>query len=152
MDGMSRQVEANLAALIESTDDLIWSVDLNFQLLAFNSALQADFQDNFGVRIDVGMKAEDYLPPSRSVLWTPLYTRALREGPFKADYPLADGRLLELAFNPIVVDGKKTGALCANISETGCPSTITVGRGKKSHLDEHKQDQYFFRCVGSFGA
>ena len=109
MDGMSRQVEANLAALIESTDDLIWSVDLNFQLLAFNSALQADFQDNFGVRIDVGMKAEDYLPPSRSVLWTPLYTRALREGPFKADYPLADGRLLELAFNPIVVDGKKTG-------------------------------------------
>jgi SRSO17 transposase len=36
-------------------------------------------------------------------------------------------------------------ALCANISETSCPSTITVGRGKKSHLDEHKQDKYFFR-------
>jgi hypothetical protein len=35
--------------------------------------------------------------------------------------------------------------LCANISETSCPSTITVGRGKKSHLDEHKQDKYFFR-------
>jgi len=34
---------------------------------------------------------------------------------------------------------------CANISETSCPSTITVGRGKKSHLDEHKQDKYFFR-------
>jgi hypothetical protein len=43
-------------------------------------------------------------------------------------------------------------ALCANIGETSCPSTITVGRGKKSHLDEHKQDKYFFRCVGSFGA
>jgi len=43
-------------------------------------------------------------------------------------------------------------ALCANISETGCPSTITVGRGKKSHLDKHEQDQHFFRCVGSFGA
>jgi hypothetical protein len=42
--------------------------------------------------------------------------------------------------------------LCANIGETSCPSTITVGRGKKSHLDEHKQDKYFFRCVGSFGA
>ena len=36
--------------------------------------------------------------------------------------------------------------------ETRRPSTITVGRGKKSHFDEHKQDKYFFRCVGSFGA
>ena len=43
-------------------------------------------------------------------------------------------------------------ALCANMCETSSPSTITVGRGKKSHLDEHGQDQYFFRCVGSFGA
>ena len=43
-------------------------------------------------------------------------------------------------------------ALCANISETSCPSTITVGRGKKSHLDKHEQVQFFFRCVGSFGA
>ena len=44
------------------------------------------------------------------------------------------------------------GTLCANMSETSSPSTITVGRGKKSHFDEHKQDKYFFRCVGSFGA
>jgi hypothetical protein len=42
--------------------------------------------------------------------------------------------------------------LCANISETSRSSTITVGRGKKSHFDEHKQDKQFFRSVGSFGA
>ena len=42
--------------------------------------------------------------------------------------------------------------LCANMSETSSPSTITVGRGKKSHFDKHGQDKYFFRCVGSFGA
>ena len=45
-----------------------------------------------------------------------------------------------------------SSALCANISETSSPLTITVGRGKKSHLDEHEQVQFFFRCVGSFGA
>src|ERR1039458_9090722 len=38
--------------------------------------------------------------------------------------------------------------LCANISETSRSSTITVGRGKKSHFDEHKQDKQFFRSVG----
>ena len=53
---------------------------------------------------------------------------------------------------PRVPDEASPETLCANISETSCPSTITVGRGKKSHLDEHKQDKYFFRCVGSFGA
>ena len=54
-------------------------------------------------------------------------------------------RLLVLRMTELV-------ALCANMSETSRPSTITVGRGKKSHFDEHKQDKQFFRCVGSFGA
>ena len=44
------------------------------------------------------------------------------------------------------------GTLCANMSETGSPSTITVGRGKKSHFDKLEQDKLFLRCVGSFGA
>jgi hypothetical protein len=43
-------------------------------------------------------------------------------------------------------------ALGANMCETSGPSSITVGRGKKSHFDDHKQDKHFFRCVGSFGA
>jgi len=49
-------------------------------------------------------------------------------------------------------DAAKLTPLCANMSETGSPSTITVGRGKKSHFDKHEQDKLFFRCVGSFGA
>jgi hypothetical protein len=40
-------------------------------------------------------------------------------------------------------------AHCANMSEKSRPSIITVGRGKKSHFDEHKQDKYFFRCVAA---
>jgi hypothetical protein len=53
-----------------------------------------------------------------------------------------------------LVEGKlSTGVpLCAKMSETSRPWTITVGRGKKSHFDEHKQYKHFFRCVGSFGA
>ena len=43
-------------------------------------------------------------------------------------------------------------SLCAKMSETSSPSIITVGRGKKSHFDEHEQDKHFIRCVGSFGA
>ena len=103
------RADANLAALIESTEDLIWSVDLNHGLLTFNRAFQDNIQRNFGVQSAVGMRPEDLLPPARAALWPPLYERALSEGPFRAEYSLADGRTLELAFNRIVQDGETTG-------------------------------------------
>jgi tetratricopeptide (TPR) repeat protein len=59
------------------------------------------------------------------------------------------------ADNPLILKTRAdlaTTTLCANMSETSSPSTITVGRGKKSHFDNQKQDKQFFRCVGSFGA
>src|ERR1039457_1393228 len=40
--GLPHQAEANLSALIERTNDLIWSVDLDYRLLTFNNALRAD--------------------------------------------------------------------------------------------------------------
>jgi PAS domain S-box-containing protein len=101
--------EANLRALIESTGDPIWSVDLNYRLLAFNRALYDHIEQNLGVRIAVGMRLEDVLPPERAALWPPLYQRALSEGPFQAEYSLIDGRTLEVAFNRIVQDGETAG-------------------------------------------
>jgi len=101
--------EANLLALIESTEDLIWSVDLNYRLLTFNSAWHGAFERSFGVRAVMGMRPEDLLPPARAALWPPLYGRALSEGAFRAEYSLVDGRTLELAFNRIVQDGETTG-------------------------------------------
>ena len=61
---------------------------------------------------------------------------------------------LEMNRGSFVISGPNGSGktLCANISETSRSSTITVGRGKKSHFDEHKQDKQFFRSVGSFGA
>ena len=106
---MQTDAAANLAALIESTEDLIWSVDLNYRVLTFNRALQDNIQRNFGVRIAVGMLPEDLLPPARAALWRPLCDRAVSEGAFRVEYPLVDGRTLELALNRIVQDGETTG-------------------------------------------
>jgi PAS domain S-box-containing protein len=103
------RAEANLAALIESTEDLIWSVDLNYGLLTFNRTFHDNIQRNFGVQSAVGMRSEDLLPPAKAALWTPLYDHALSEGAFRAEYSLVDGRTLELAFNRIVQDGETTG-------------------------------------------
>ena len=101
--------EANLAALLESTGDPIWAVDLNYRLLTFNSAADKAIQGSSGVRAAVGMRPEELLSPARAALWPPLFERALSEGPFRAEYSLPDGRTLELAFNRIVQEGETTG-------------------------------------------
>ncbi len=106
---MPYQAQANLTALIESTEDLIWSVDLNYRLITFNQALQRAFEVGYGIKIESGMSPRNFLPPEKAALFPPLYQRALSEGPFRAEYILGDSRILELSFNPIVTDGVNTG-------------------------------------------
>ena len=106
---MLNQAEANFEALIESTDDLIWVVDLDYRLTLLNSSLRQRFQDSYGVRLEVGLRIQDFLPPERAAHWAPFYERAISEGPFRTDYVMLDGHTLALSFNPIVIDGKTTG-------------------------------------------
>ena len=110
---------AHLHALIESTRDMIWSVDLNYRLVIFNKALSDEFKHNHGIKPKAGMGPRDLLTPDRAALWPPLYERALKEGPFQTEYRMADGRCLELELNPIVEDGQKTGVwvICKDIAE-----------------------------------
>jgi diguanylate cyclase (GGDEF)-like protein/PAS domain S-box-containing protein len=106
---MRIHAEANLSALIESTEDLIWSVDPRYRLITFNRAFQQHYERNFGGPVAPGMTTQELLPPVRAVFWPPLYERALAGEKFRIESIFVDERTLELAFNPIVVDGKITG-------------------------------------------
>ena len=106
---MPNQTEANLSALIESTEDHIWSVDLNCRLVFFNRAFQRHVEQIYGVQVAVGMHPEDMFLPERAAPWRQLFKRALSEGPFRTEYPLLDGHTLEMAFNPIIADGEAMG-------------------------------------------
>jgi diguanylate cyclase (GGDEF)-like protein/PAS domain S-box-containing protein len=108
-EGALQEAKANLSTLIESTEDLIWSVDLDFRLVTFNSALRKNIFETLGVDLELGMRFHELLPPERSVLWLPFYQRVIAQGPFRVEYPLIKPRILELSFNPIVVDGATTG-------------------------------------------
>jgi PAS domain S-box-containing protein len=106
---MLNQAETHLAALIESSEDLIWAVDLNYRLTTFNSALSKHVESNFGVQVEVGMDFLHLHSSEKVVLWTPFYERALSEGTFRTEYSLLFRSTLELTFNPIVIEGKPTG-------------------------------------------
>lgn len=105
----SDAADAHLHALIESTQDLIISVDLDYRLLTFNRAFAEYIEKNWGVTAAVGMGPGDLLSPSQAALWPPLFSRALTEGPFRAEYTLRDDRWLELSFNPITVGHQTVG-------------------------------------------
>jgi diguanylate cyclase (GGDEF)-like protein/PAS domain S-box-containing protein len=102
---------ADLLALIESSADPIWSVDLDFNLLTYNRAFAAELLSSFGLRAKVGLCPEA-LPAERAAIWRSYYERVLGEGRFTAEYPCADGRTLGLAFYPIVSEGRTRGVSC----------------------------------------
>ena len=106
---MSYRAAANLSALIESTEDLIWSVDLDYALLTFNRAMQQSLERNYGVRAEIGKSYIDLLPPQRAAIWSPLLQRAIAEGPFRSEISFPNSRTLEISFNPILVNGQATG-------------------------------------------
>jgi len=101
--------QANITALLESVKDLVWSVDREYRLVTFNTALAEHFRKNCGAQARLGAAPEDFLPPDRAPKWPPLYERALAEGTFLEEYSLSDGRTLELALNPIVREGEPVG-------------------------------------------
>ncbi len=106
---MRIHAEANLSALIESTDELIWSVDPRYRLITFNRAFREYFERNFGGPVVPGIGLLELLPPARAVLWPRLYDRALRGEKFRTELPLSDGRTMDMAFSPIRVDGQISG-------------------------------------------
>lgn len=98
---------ANLLAVVESTKDMIWSVDNNLRLVSYNSALIGYFERNFTTRPSVGARTEDLLDTELAMRWDSMYSRALTSGHFSCEYQLTDGSFVDLSFNPIV-KGKET--------------------------------------------
>ena len=99
----------DLSALIDSTDDFICAVDLDFRLIAFNAALRSYYKVNFGIDAAAGMLPDDLLPPERAAKWYQRYHRVLTEGPFQIESRRADGRTNQINFNKIIFNGEVRG-------------------------------------------
>jgi PAS domain S-box-containing protein len=100
---------ANLTALIESSKDLIWAVDLDLNLIVSNRRLVEHLERSYGTRAQLGSSLSSVLPPERAANWYSLYRRALNEGPYSLEYSMSDGKILEFSFHPVEQDGKTVG-------------------------------------------
>ena len=107
------QNNANLNALIENTNDFIWSIDRDYKLLTANSEFLKDIQPLYNERLSIGslMLDKEKLPDELYEKWKNRYDKALSGNKFKAEQVinirLGNKRFMELSYNPIINDKKK---------------------------------------------
>jgi signal transduction histidine kinase len=107
-----RESQALTNAIVDSTSDMIWSVDpVSFGLLTFNRSLEDYFLKWCGIRLQIGTGPEDHFSTQDLVdRWRGLYQRALSEGPYTLDYNVTAGSsVLQLTFNLLKRDGRVFG-------------------------------------------
>ena len=106
------ELQTTLNAIIDSTHDLIWSVDpVSFGLMTFNQGLRDYFLQGRGIALKPGMRPEDLFPPGEYVeRWRGFYQRALSEGPYTTEYQVyTQNRVLQLSFNVLKQNGNVFG-------------------------------------------
>jgi len=122
-------------AVVDSTSDMIWSVDSKqFGLLSFNKSLYDYFIEERGIQIKQGDRPEELFPPGNHVeIWHDMYTKAIKNGSYSIEYKVYSGtRILELKFNLLKRDNE-----IFSISVFG--KDITERKQKEKMLQESEE-------------
>jgi phosphate/phosphite/phosphonate ABC transporter binding protein len=105
--------QANLKALIESTDDVIVSFDRDGKLLICNSKFAEVVKKSSGLDIEPGMNLLEITPPDQKNFWQNVYKRALEGKRFTEVMTYhkntENQRYYHITFNPIIKNGKVVG-------------------------------------------
>lgn len=111
-------LQADLTALIENTDDIIVFRDLEGRILFKNEAFKTVTRRLFGVEVETGMSTTDLLPPDKKKYWEDVLSRVLRgeriREEFSYTFDNGDIRHYDISFNPVIKDGKIVG--CSEIN------------------------------------
>ena len=92
----------SLSALIESSEDPIWSVGLDFGILTINRAARQILEKGIGSQAPIGARPADLIEPAEAAIWNGFYERALADGSLRVEHTVPSGRTLEMTFNRIV--------------------------------------------------
>lgn len=133
-------------ALINSTNDLIWSVSSDFKLIAANQAYVNTIKEITGITIKAG---DDILMPNvfseeLNHFWKAFYNRALAGESFKEEVKSPAGKTnkeawADISFNPIYKEGEIIGIACYARNITESKKALSALRDRESKLRAAQQ-------------
>lgn len=105
-----RESQALMKSIVDSTSDLIWSVDpQHFGLLTFNSGLRENLLQR-GIHLRTGMRPEDvFVDKDFAERWRAIYQRALAEGRYTTEYESTTAGNMVVTVNLLQREGKVNG-------------------------------------------
>lgn len=115
--------EANLISVIESTDDMIISLDQNRNLVTFNKPFRYFCKVNYNVEVKQGDSVIDFFDPSVRDMWRESIDKALAGEKYSFEYTTkflkGEPQHLHINFTPIKKDDEVTGTVMVsrNITE-----------------------------------
>ncbi len=73
-----KESESNLTALINNTDDSVWSLDKDFKYLIYNKTYAEIFKNSYGLELNKGIDSKKQLSEEEYQFWVPLFDAALK--------------------------------------------------------------------------
>uniref|UniRef100_UPI0030ED253F PAS domain S-box protein n=1 Tax=Emticicia oligotrophica TaxID=312279 RepID=UPI0030ED253F len=110
INNKQKELEAHFNALIENTPDLIYSIDLNFNLITFNSALSNLMFALKGVNLEPGMNILKHFSEVKREKYTHLLKKIIKQGRyvFEDEFMFNNEMLVfNVAVNPIFNEKKR---------------------------------------------
>jgi two-component system, sensor histidine kinase PdtaS len=107
-----KESQATLSTIIDSTADLIWSVDIDcFKLLSFNRSFRDRFAESRGIEVSVGMGQDELFSSAEEIRsWRETYERAKREGAYSVERDMPEiAKVFSLNVNPLKREGRVFG-------------------------------------------
>ena len=96
--------EANLNALIESSQDFIWSIDSKYRLITFNSAFSRYIKANFEIELTARDNMVNIFPNDLKNFWEKAYEKAIKGEQHFEELSITSRNVtlyFECSFNPI---------------------------------------------------
>lgn len=103
-----QQKEANLSALINNTDDTIYTIGSNYRVILFNETASS-FYEELGESLRLGSNMLELMPKNYYYIWKGFYDRALAGEKFSIEQAIFSDKTnqkfyLSISLNPILDD------------------------------------------------
>ena len=117
------ELQADLIALIENTEDIIVFRDIEGRVKIYNKACKEITRKLFDVEIEEGMRTTDYLPAEQRRYWEGILTRVSKGERIRKEFSFSfddgDVRHYDISLNPIIKNGVIIGTSEFNRDITG---------------------------------